>query len=61
MEEIKKVVEAILSNFLKEEQGNRVTSNNMLALSVHINGALDGKITITPPNKKEEGDADSKE
>ena len=46
IEEIKEVVGHLLANFTKEEAGNRVTSNNMLALTLHINHALDGQITL---------------
>lgn len=49
MEDIKKVVAVLLENFLKEEVGNKVTPNNMLALSIHITQALDGKITLNKP------------
>jgi 1,6-anhydro-N-acetylmuramate kinase len=52
MEEIKKVVNVLLDNFAKEEQGNRVTSNNMFALATKINQALDGQITLTPPKEE---------
>jgi len=47
-DEIKKVIAALIQNFVQEEQGNRVTSNNMLALTVMINQALDGKISLKP-------------
>jgi hypothetical protein len=49
MVEIKKVVSHLLDNFLKTEAGNKVTPNNMLGLSVMITQALDGQITLTPP------------
>jgi len=49
MEEIKKVINALMDNFTKEEAGNRVTSNNMFALHSRIMMALDGQITMTPP------------
>ena len=49
MEEIKKVVGVLLTEFVKEEAGNRVTSNNMAGLQMKIMMALDGKITMIPP------------
>jgi hypothetical protein len=54
MKEIRKVVQSILSNFLIEEQGNRVTKNNMQALMINVNHAFDGNITLTPPKDKGE-------
>ncbi len=54
MEEIKKTVTALIDNFTKEELGNRVTSNNMFALHARLMMALDGQITITPPQTGEE-------
>ena len=47
-DEIKKVIAALIQNFVQEEQGNRVTSNNMLALTMMINQALDGEISLKP-------------
>jgi hypothetical protein len=58
MEEIKKVVILLLENFLKEEHGNRVTQNNMMALGVQIGQALDGKIVIDKPETPAEEEVD---
>jgi hypothetical protein len=52
MEEIKKVVGHLLANFTKEEMGNRVTNNNMMALTMQIGQALDGQITLKKPEGK---------
>lgn len=57
MEEIKKVINVILQEFIKEEAGNRVTSNNISGLQLKLSAALDGKITLTPPaNEPEKGE-----
>jgi hypothetical protein len=48
MENIKKVVAALLQEFAKEEAGNRVTSNNIFGLSSKLMAALDGQITLKP-------------
>lgn len=48
MEDIKKVVAALLQEFAKEEAGNRVTSNNIFGLSSKLMAALDGQITLKP-------------
>jgi hypothetical protein len=50
-DEIKKVVAVLIQNFIKEEAGNRITSNNMLALSIGINQAIDGQITMSKPGE----------
>jgi hypothetical protein len=49
IKEIKEVVGHLMANFIKEEMGNRVTSNNMMALAIQVNQALDGQITIKKP------------
>ena len=49
IDEIKQVVGALIKNFVEEEKGNRVTDNNMTGLTVKLMGALDGQITMTPP------------
>lgn len=49
----KKVIAVLIQNFVKEEKGNRVTSNNMLALNIAINQAIDGLITINQPGEGE--------
>jgi hypothetical protein len=54
MEDIKKVVGHLLANFTKEELGNRVTNNNMMALTMMIGQALDGQITLEDPASKKE-------
>jgi hypothetical protein len=54
MEDIKKVVGHLLANFTKEEMGNRVTNNNMMALTMMIGQALDGQITLDDPARKKE-------
>jgi hypothetical protein len=46
-DEVKKVISTLIDNFVKEEAGNRVTRNNMLALSLYIGQAVDGQITLT--------------
>jgi len=51
MDEMKKIIGVILSEFSKEEMGNRVTKNNMMALNMQIGMALDGKITIEQPEE----------
>lgn len=53
MEELKKVVAAILGEFVKVEQGNRITSNNMTGLQMQLFMALDGKVTIQAPEETE--------
>ena len=55
MEDIKKIVSALLSEFAREEAGNKVTSNNMFALGAKINMAFDGKITLEKPEDKPKG------
>ena len=47
--EVKATVGHLLANFTKEEMGNRVTNNNMMALTIQIGQALDGLITTTKP------------
>jgi hypothetical protein len=49
MEEIKQVVQQLIQEFTQVEAGNKVTQNNMLGLSMKIGMALDGKITLSPP------------
>jgi hypothetical protein len=56
MDEIKKVVGVLIDQFIKTESGNKVTVNNMMALGFHISQALDGKITLTPPNQDKDAD-----
>jgi hypothetical protein len=56
MEDIKKVMQTVIDNFTREEQGNRVTVNNMMALAIKVNMVLDGKITLTPPNQDKDAD-----
>jgi hypothetical protein len=58
MEEIKKVVGVLLTEFVKEEAGNRVTSNNMAGLQMKIMMALDGKISMNPPEDAPKAEAD---
>jgi ABC-type polysaccharide/polyol phosphate transport system ATPase subunit len=52
--EIKQTVMQLLSNFVKEEHGNRVTNNNMLALQIQIGQAFDGQITTKKPEANKE-------
>jgi hypothetical protein len=52
--EIKQTVMQLLSNFVKEEHGNRVTNNNMLALQIQIDQAFNGIITTKKPEEKKE-------
>jgi hypothetical protein len=49
IKEVKQTVGHILANFTKEEAGNRVTNNNMMALTIMIGQAIDGQITTTKP------------
>lgn len=51
MDEIKKVIGQLLQNFTQEEAGNKVTSNNMAGLAMNLMGALDGNITLKPPEE----------
>jgi hypothetical protein len=51
MEDTKKVIAQLMNEFVKEEAGNRVTSNNIMALNMKVNMALDGDITMQPPKK----------
>jgi hypothetical protein len=60
-ESIKKVVAALLANFTKEEMDNRVTNNNMMALTIMIGQALDGQITLGDPASKTEDTTKPKE
>jgi hypothetical protein len=53
MEEIKKVVQVLLNNFIVEEKGNTVTTNNMTGLAIKIDQALDGLITLNAPKEEE--------
>ena len=48
MGDVKKVIAQLIQNFVEEEQGNRVTKNNMMALTMLISQALNGQITINP-------------
>ncbi len=54
MEEMKKIVGAILGEFTKIEAGNRVTSNNMAGLQMQLFMALDGQITMKAPEEVRE-------
>jgi hypothetical protein len=51
MEEIKQVVGGLLQNFVKEEAGNKVTTNNISGLAMNLMQALDGNITMTKPEE----------
>lgn len=52
-DEVKQVINQLVQNFIKEEQGNRVTNNNMSGLLMQIFAAVDGQITVNQP---QEGD-----
>ena len=52
MQETKEVIRTLLADFVKEEAGNRVTSNNMGGLQMKLMMALDGKITLHPPEQE---------
>lgn len=47
-EELKQVMGAILSQFLKVEGGNKVTQYNLRGLMQELIDAVDGKITLKP-------------
>jgi hypothetical protein len=47
--DMKKVVNTLIENFVNEELGNKITKNNMLALSLYITQAIDGQITLGKP------------
>jgi len=49
---VQDVIKTIVQQFTKEELGNRVTPNNMLALSMKIDMAFDGKITLQAPEER---------
>lgn len=46
MEEMKQVIAMLVQKFVETEQGNRVTSNNMVGFMQQVFGALDGEITL---------------
>ena len=52
MDAIKEVVQHLIQNFVKEEAGNRVTNNNMAGLTMMLMQAIDGKITMKPPEEQ---------
>lgn len=51
MEELKPIVVAILGEFIKTEQGNRVTTNNIAGLQFQLLMAIDGKVTLKAPEE----------
>lgn len=52
MEEMKQVIAMLVQKFVETEQGNRVTSNNMVGFMQQIFGALDGEISLKKPEEK---------
>jgi len=57
MEETKKIINMIISQFQQAEVGNKVTENNMMGLQMKIMMALDGKLKLADRPE----DPDSKE
>lgn len=62
-DELKKIIGIVMDNFFRDEQGNRVTRNNMRGLQMDIMLAIDGKISIKEdgleaPPQKEQKDED---
>lgn len=60
---LKKIIGIVMDNFFRDEQGNRVTRNNMRGLQMDIMLAIDGKISIKEdgpeaPPQKEQKDED---
>jgi hypothetical protein len=49
MEETKQIIAMLVQKFVETEQGNKVTSNNMIGFMQQIFGALDGEITLQKP------------
>lgn len=52
MEDVKKVIAELIKQFGIVEAGNKVTENNLMALHMKINMAIDGQITL--PKVKED-------
>ena len=50
-EDVKKVIATLINQFVTAESGNRVTENNMMALHMKINMALDGAISMKAPEE----------
>jgi hypothetical protein len=44
--EIKRLMHMVVRSFVTEEDGNRVTMNNMAGLLAKLHGIVDGEITI---------------
>jgi hypothetical protein len=53
MKEYIKIIQQIMHEFVREESGNKVTVNNIMALNMKVNMVLKGEITLTAPVKKE--------
>lgn len=51
LDEKKNIISALAQNFVKAEAGNRVTENNVGYFVYQIMLALDGQITLTPPEE----------
>jgi len=52
MEEVKKVITALLQEFTKEEGGNKVTTNNMAGMLMKLMAACDGQISMKQPGQE---------
>jgi hypothetical protein len=53
MEDYTKIIQQIMHEFVREEAGNKVTVNNIMALNMKVNMVLKGEITLQTPVKKE--------
>ena len=55
MEELQMIFQQLIMNFINEEQGNKVTNNNMAGLQQLLSLALAGKITTKQPQGQAPG------